>query len=162
LDVALVDARKRREPLTIVAAMVHQPVLRLFVGIEEPLRCNVGSQGRSCGGEHAARQQRDADRTIALCHESLPFCDGACPFPVLRSPDGAQRNTRTTFPGLRFAPSGLRPEDGTRRLWASLHHTAGRAKPTALHKVPFQGNRISATLDDTFRGAERYAQAHEL
>src|SRR5262249_29072709 len=80
LDVAFVYAGEWRETLAVVAAMVHQPVLRLFVRIEEPLCRDLSGQGRNRDGEHAARQQRDADRTVALCHECLP-CDGALPPP---------------------------------------------------------------------------------
>jgi hypothetical protein len=46
LDVALVGARQRREALAIVRAMVHQPVLRLAIRIEQPLRRHVGREGR--------------------------------------------------------------------------------------------------------------------
>src|SRR5204862_7372862 len=33
-DVVLVDARERREALTIVGAVVHKPVLRLVIGVD--------------------------------------------------------------------------------------------------------------------------------
>ena len=70
LDVALVDAGEGREALTIIGAMVHQPVLRLLVGIDEPLRRHVRSQ---CGPrEHAAEEQRSPDRTVASRHRVLP------------------------------------------------------------------------------------------
>ena len=44
LDVVPVDAGERREALAVIGAVVHQPVLRLAVGIEEPFRRHVGRQ----------------------------------------------------------------------------------------------------------------------
>jgi transposase InsO family protein len=54
------------------ASVVHQPVLRLPVGIEEPFRRHVGRLHRRCG-QHAAGQQCDTNRTDASCHECLPL-----------------------------------------------------------------------------------------
>ena len=46
LTFRLREGLKRREPMRAVVAMVHQPVLRLLVGIEEPLRRHIGREGR--------------------------------------------------------------------------------------------------------------------
>jgi hypothetical protein len=65
LDVGLVDAGERREALAVITAVVHQPVLRLLVGIEQPLRRHLGRQHGRCG-EHAAGEQRCEQRLIAV------------------------------------------------------------------------------------------------
>ena len=71
LDVVLVDPRERREALAVIGAVVHQPVLRLLVGIEEPFRRHVG---RHCGPrQHAARQKCSVERNVASCHRMPPI-----------------------------------------------------------------------------------------
>ena len=48
LDVLLVNLVEWREALTIVGAMVHQPVLRFLVGVDEALKCHLcGECGRT-------------------------------------------------------------------------------------------------------------------
>jgi hypothetical protein len=42
LDVALVDLLEWRVALGVVGAVVHQPVVRLLVGIGEPIRRHLG------------------------------------------------------------------------------------------------------------------------
>ena len=44
LDVRLVDPLERRVTLRVIGAVVHQPVLRLAVGIDEPLRRHLGGK----------------------------------------------------------------------------------------------------------------------
>jgi len=61
LDVALVDARERREALAVVAAMVHQPVLRLLSGLRSRCAVTSAAEAGTAAAKHAARQQRDAD-----------------------------------------------------------------------------------------------------
>jgi hypothetical protein len=52
--------------LAVVGAVVHQPVLRLAAGIEEPLRCHVCGH---CGpSQYAACQKCSVDRNVASCH----------------------------------------------------------------------------------------------
>ena len=70
LDVVAVDARERRKALTIVSAMVHQPVLRLLVRIHQPVRCNLRSYCRPC--QHAACEKRSLEGNVTSCHECLP------------------------------------------------------------------------------------------
>jgi hypothetical protein len=68
-----VDAGERREALPVISAMIHQPVLRFLVGIDEPLRRHVG---RVCGPRHhGGGEQNAADRMIAHCHEIPPKID---------------------------------------------------------------------------------------
>ncbi len=62
LDVVLVDLLERREPLGIVAAVNHQPVLRLLVGICEPL---IGHLGRGCAGDERRRRNRAGEQEAA-------------------------------------------------------------------------------------------------
>jgi hypothetical protein len=45
-DVVAVDPGERREPLTVIGAVVHQPVLRLLVGAGETLRRYLGGGRR--------------------------------------------------------------------------------------------------------------------
>jgi amidase len=47
LDVIFVDARERREPLSVISAVVHQPVLWLLVRIHQALRRHFRRQRRS-------------------------------------------------------------------------------------------------------------------
>ena len=54
-DIVLADAGKRREALAVIAAVVHQPVLRLAIRIGEPGRRDLGREGRR-RREHAAEQ----------------------------------------------------------------------------------------------------------
>jgi hypothetical protein len=75
LDVILIDAGERREALAVIGAVVHQPVLRLLVGIEEPLRRHVGSERRR--RQHAGCEQSIADRKIVPCHNFLPFLNSS-------------------------------------------------------------------------------------
>jgi hypothetical protein len=75
LDVVAIDARERREALAIIGAMVHQPVLRLLVGIDEPLGRDVGRQGWQRDGCGAGNEGED-DRGF-VCHCCFPhawFC----------------------------------------------------------------------------------------
>jgi len=48
-------------PKIIIGAMVHQPVLRLAIGINEPLRRYLGGERRPYHRHCAAREQRSAD-----------------------------------------------------------------------------------------------------
>src|SRR5262245_47198611 len=107
--------------------MVHQPVLRLAVRIEQPLRRHVGGECGRCRCEHAARQQCDAERIIAPCHEVLPnvICSEVLwsakvyitkrPPPTLPSRSGAAADSRPDFanslpPAEKFAaPAGPIP-----------------------------------------------------
>src|SRR5258708_2423164 len=65
-------------------------------------------------------------------------------------------------PGLRYVPAGLRPEEaGTAALGQSTSH--GRmGKANRFHKSAIPAGQNFSYSCDTFRGAERYAQAHEL
>ena len=58
LDVVLVDLVERRVALRVIGAVVHQPVLRLLVGIDEPIRT---SRRRQTPGRSRARRRRRAE-----------------------------------------------------------------------------------------------------
>jgi len=77
LDVTLVDPCQWRIALAVVSAVIHQPVLRLLVRIDQPIRCDVGCQCGRCHNEHAACEQGISDRTreacLGSCHDVLPF-----------------------------------------------------------------------------------------
>src|SRR6266481_1130660 len=71
LDVVLVDAGERREALAVIGAVIHQPVLRLPIRIEQSVRRYVG--GESGRRQHAGREQGISDRPIVSRHDLLPF-----------------------------------------------------------------------------------------
>ena len=61
LDVVLVDLVERRVALRVVGAVVHQPVLRLLVGIDEPIRSHVAGESRKCRERGDAAEQKLTD-----------------------------------------------------------------------------------------------------
>ena len=61
LDVVLVDLVERRVALRVVGAVVHQPVLRLLVGIDEPIRSHVAGERRTCRERGGAGEQKLTD-----------------------------------------------------------------------------------------------------
>src|SRR5262249_50219398 len=61
LDVGLADLVERREALGVVGAMVHQPVVWLLVGVDQPLRCHVGGERQPRGDGGDAGKQKLAD-----------------------------------------------------------------------------------------------------
>ena len=74
LDVGLVDLVERREALRIIGAVVHQPVARLLVGIDEPVRRHVGGEGAGAQGEDgAAGEQQVAQGCMSRLHGRLPI-----------------------------------------------------------------------------------------
>ncbi len=73
LDVVLVDARERREALAVIGAVVHQPVLRLLVGVDEPLGRDIGRHGWH-GCQCGAGEHRHPNGLEACCaHVFSPF-----------------------------------------------------------------------------------------
>ena len=74
LDVVLVDLVERRVALRVIGAVVHQPVLRLLVGIDEPIRRHVGGEAP---GRSRARRRRRAE-ACGCCgswsSSSIIFC----------------------------------------------------------------------------------------
>ncbi len=66
LDVVLVDARERREALAVIGAMVHQPVLRLLVGIDEPLAASRRPRAPAARWRGAARPVRGSLRICVV------------------------------------------------------------------------------------------------
>ena len=71
-DIFLVDPVERRIALRVIGAMVHEPVLRLPVGVDEPLRRHVPRHRRAGRQRRGARQQQFADRAITPPHGSPP------------------------------------------------------------------------------------------
>ena len=75
LDVRLVDLVERRVALRVIGAVVHQPVLRLVVGIDEPVRRHVGGEGavpsRDDGAPASSRLRKDCEVRLHGCF--LPF-----------------------------------------------------------------------------------------
>ena len=59
-NVLPVDLVERRETLAIIGAMIHQPVLRLLVGVYQPLEGDLRRERRGAGehnrGKHEMRQ----------------------------------------------------------------------------------------------------------
>ena len=85
LDVVLVDLVERRVALRVVGTVVHQPVLRLLVGIDEPIRSHVA--GEAPGRSRARRRPRA--EACGCCgswsSSSIVFCLVARPDRLLRS-----------------------------------------------------------------------------
>ena len=75
-DVALVDRVERREALRVIGAVIYQPIVRLLVGIDEPLRRHLGRDDRQyCGErEHRYAGECEAGRP-ALPHGIPPSID---------------------------------------------------------------------------------------
>ena len=90
LDVALVDPVEGREPLAVIAAVVHQPVLRLLVGIEEPFRrrrrprrCWLRMpRGRRCQRAAGCASMCEA---FACVSSQFPICSSAFALVVAQS-----------------------------------------------------------------------------
>ena len=61
LDVVSVDPGQWRKPLAIIGTMVHQPVLRLLVGVDEPIRGHVAGEGR-----HVASTAAPPSRSLRM------------------------------------------------------------------------------------------------
>src|SRR5439155_18512735 len=68
LDVVGVDLFQRREAVTLVVAVVQEPVLRLFGGIERTL---VGHVGRARRGERRGQQERSDNGSGTRHHGHL-------------------------------------------------------------------------------------------
>ena len=71
LDVVLVDGVERRIALRVIGAVVHQPVLRLLVGIDQPIGRDVAGQCRRAREHGAGQQQRTDGRGSAIDHSFL-------------------------------------------------------------------------------------------
>ena len=66
LDIARVDALKRRIALRVIGAVVHEPVLRLAVGIGEALGRDIGGQGGRDGEHGGAREAQNEQGTLVM------------------------------------------------------------------------------------------------
>src|SRR5262249_25055295 len=52
--------------------VIHQPIAGFVVGIDEPLRRNIGRNGRGCDQQGSAREQIADEMTVMRMHGDLP------------------------------------------------------------------------------------------
>ena len=91
LDVVLVDLVERRVALRVVGAVVHQPVLRLLVGIDEPIRSHVAGEGRAGRERGGAARAEACGCCGSWSSSSIVFCLVARPDRLLRAALSAKR-----------------------------------------------------------------------
>src|SRR5207237_3983624 len=113
-----VEARERGKGLRVIAPMVHKPVLRLLVGIGEPVRRHLGGNRRH-GRQDAARQQGVANKMFALCHK----VHSPCPFRSRASPCALFNKLARSVASVEFSGHARKERSGRSRSFLPVQST---------------------------------------